>query len=143
MGCLVPAQSVCARSWWGEISGRLCPLTHPSSQLLSFCGCECPALLCVQVERLLLHVIAHAIAGGSALALLLILVAVPGVGWVPLPGFEGGGCSHAAGEGGHERHILRLCALRSPRGGVVRVLMSGWQPLGPARPSRLGRCTSY
>ena len=28
-------------------------------------------------------------------------------------------------------------------GSVVRVLMSSWQPLGPAHPSRLGRCTSY
>ena len=45
-----------------------------------------------------------------------------------------GGCSRAAGDrGGPERHIA----------GVVRVLMSGWQPSGPARPSRLGRCTSY
>ena len=93
VGCLVPAQSVCARSWWGGTSlGACVPDSSFFSAALVLHSVGASALLCLVCKRggCFCTVIAHAVAGGSALTRLLILVAVPGVGWVPLPGSEGG-----------------------------------------------------
>ena len=125
------AERLRAHGWGGNLWAPVSPDSSFFLAALVLHSVGASALPCRVCKRggCSCTVIAHAIAGGSSLALLLILVAVPGVGWVPLPGSEGGRVQPRSwGEGGTNGTSC-ASALCARRGDVVRVLMSGWQPL--------------